>query len=149
MNIITSADRTRLPGREHAGFGGDIGLHAWGTSLAEAFEEAALALTAAVTAAEVAPLLAVEVICDAPDIELLLVDWLNAVVYEMATRRMVFGRFAVSIAPGPRLCGTMWGEPVDSTRHAPAVEPKGATCSGLRVEEWADGSWTAGCTVDV
>ena len=32
-----------------------------------------------------------------PDDELLLVDWLNALIYEMATRRMLFGRFDVTI----------------------------------------------------
>ena len=29
--------------------------------------------------------------------EVLLVDWLNALTYEMATRRMLFARFAVTI----------------------------------------------------
>ena len=32
--------------------------------------------------------------CEAPDDELLFAEWLNAVIYEMATRRMLFGRFA-------------------------------------------------------
>ena len=57
--------------------------------------------------------------CEAPDIELLFVDWLNAVIYEMAVRRMLFGRFAVGIENG-HVNGTMWGEPIDITRHEPA-----------------------------
>ena len=51
--------------------------------------------------------------------------WHNAVIYEMGTRRMVFGRFAVGTAYH-RLWGRAWGEPVDPARHMPAVEPKGA-----------------------
>jgi tRNA nucleotidyltransferase (CCA-adding enzyme) len=38
----------------------------------------------------VKPSTAVEVSCEAPDDELLLVDWLNALVYEMAMRQVLF-----------------------------------------------------------
>ena len=55
---------------------------------AEAFEQAALALTAVVTHAQVEPN-SVEVRCEAPDLELLFVEWLNAVIYEMAVRQDV------------------------------------------------------------
>jgi tRNA nucleotidyltransferase (CCA-adding enzyme) len=37
----------------------------------------------------------VAVVVEAPDLEILLVDWLNAVIYEMATRRMLFRDFRV------------------------------------------------------
>jgi SHS2 domain-containing protein len=36
--------------------------------------------------------------CAADDDEQLLVDWRNAIVYEMAVRRMLFGRFEVELA---------------------------------------------------
>ena len=35
--------------------------------------------------------------CEAPDDALLLVDWLNALIYEMATRRMLFGTWHVEL----------------------------------------------------
>jgi len=101
-----------------------------------------------VTQAEVEPNLAVEVRCEAPDLELLFVEWLNAVIYEMAVRRMLFGRFAVTIEDS-RLAGTLWGEGVDIERHAPACEPKGATYTALRVARDASGIWSAACIVDV
>ena len=81
-------------------------------------------------------------------LELLLVEWLNAIIYEMAVRKMLFGRFAVRIDDG-RLEGTLWGEPVDVERHAPACEPKGATYTALRVAKNPDGTWSAACIVDV
>ena len=115
---------------------------------AEAFEQAAVALTTIVTHAEVKPLAAVEVTCEAPDLELLFVDWLNTVIYEMAVRKMLFARFAVTIE-GTRLKATLWGELVDVARHAPACEPKGATYTALRVAQETDGVWSAGCVVDV
>ena len=96
----------------------DVGVRGFGATVAEAFEGAALALTAVIT--------------DARIIELLLVEWLNAVIYEMAVRHMIFGRFAVEIEDR-RLRGTLWGEPADLKRHAPVCEPKGATYTALRV----------------
>ena len=107
-----------------------------------------MGLTSVVTDAEVQPDNRVEVHCSAPDIELLFVEWLNAIVFEMATRHMLFGRFAVHI-DGTRLEGVLWGEPVDVERHAPACEPKGATYTALRVAKERDGSWSAACVVDV
>jgi len=126
----------------------DVGVRGFGGSPAEAFEQAALALTAVVTTAEVAPKVQVQVSCEAPDIELLFVEWLNAIIYEMAVRNMLFSRFSVRI-DGTRLAGTLWGEPVDVVRHQPACEPKGATYTALKVSEDADGVWSAACIVDV
>jgi SHS2 domain-containing protein len=129
--------------------GADVGVRGIGPSLASAFEQAALALTSAVTdPAGVAPRGRIAVTCEAPDDAYLLIDWLNALIYEMAVRRLVFGRFAVSI-DGHRLHGEAWGEPVDRSRHMPAVEPKGATLTALKVERRADGAWVAQCIVDV
>jgi SHS2 domain-containing protein len=127
----------------------DIGVRGIGPTRDSAFEQAALALSMAVTdPAWVAPRQAVAVTCEAPNDAFLLLDWLNALIYEMSVRRMVFGQFAVAIE-GQRLCGQAWGEPVDRVRHMPAVEPKGATLTALKVERRGDGAWVAQCIVDV
>jgi len=110
-----------------------------------------LALTAVIADPDpsvVDPLEQLEIACEAPDPELLLVDWLNALVYEMATRRMLFSRFRVTIK-GNRLIGTAWGEVVDLARHHPAVEVKGATYTELSVTPGGNGTWSARCVVDV
>jgi SHS2 domain-containing protein/cold shock CspA family protein len=133
---------------QHFPHDADIGVRGWGATPAEAFEQAAVALSAAVTDAEIRPTTPVAVACDATDIELLLVEWLNAMIYEMATGGMLFGTFATHI-DGTHLEGTMWGEPVDVERHAPASEPKGATYTALRVAREPDGRWSAGCVIDV
>jgi tRNA nucleotidyltransferase (CCA-adding enzyme) len=144
-----SAAPTRSkPGWELFPHDADVGVRGWGATAAQAFEQAAHALTAVVTHAEVESQVRVEVRCEAPDLELLLVEWLNAIIYEMAVRNMLFGRFAVRIEDG-RLEGTLWGEPVDVERHAPACEPKGATYTALQVAADPDGTWSAGCIVDV
>ena len=137
-----------LRGWEHFPHDADVGIRGWGSTAAGAFEQAALALTAVVTRLEVRPLESVEVNCEAPDIELLFVEWLNAVIYEMAVRNMLFGRFAVRIDDN-QLDGTLWGELVDVARHAPACEPKGATYTALRVSQDPNRQWFAACVVDV
>jgi SHS2 domain-containing protein len=129
--------------------GADVGVRGIGPTRASAFEQAALALTMVITdPAGVAPKEAVELMCEAPDDAILFHDWLNALIYEMAMRHLVFGRFAVAIE-GHRLRGQAWGEPVDRARHRPAVEPKGATLTALKVEKQGDGAWVAQCIVDV
>ncbi len=134
---------------EHFPHGADVGVRGVGPTTEAAFEEAARALTAAIIdPQEVAPLDAVEVACSAPDMEFLLVDWLNALVYEMATRGMLFGDFRVRIE-GATLTATALGEPVDAARHAPAVEVKAATFTELKVHRDEDGAWIAQCVVDV
>lgn len=133
---------------EHFPHGADVGVRGAGPTVEKAFEQAATALTAIVTdVATIADTRAVAVECSAPDHELLLADWLNAVVYEMATQGMLFSRFEVSI-DDDTLRGTLWGEPVDLTRHEAAVEVKGATYTELKVEQ-RDGTWIAQCVVDV
>lgn len=134
---------------QHFAHGADIGVRGLGATPGEAFEAAALALTAVVTdPARVVPAQAVEVRCSVPDLELLLVEWLNALVYEMATRRMLFSAFEVRLDDG-RLEARLGGEPVDVPRHQPAVEVKGATLTELAVRPAPDGRWLAQCVLDV
>jgi SHS2 domain-containing protein len=126
----------------------DIGVRGRGATLAEALANAGRALTAVVTdPASVREVLSVEVSCEAPDPEALLFDWLNALVFEMATRRVLFARYEVKVE-GPSLAARAYGEPVEVARHHPAVEVKGATWTGLRVAR-EGGLWAAECVVDV
>ena len=133
---------------EHFEHRADIGIRGCGESPAEAFEQCALAMMAIVT--DISLIGArdeVEIACVESDPELLLVDWLNAIIYEMATRKMLFSRFEVTIKEGS-LKGRVWGEPIDVTRHHPAVEVKGATYTELALYE-RDHHWIAQCVVDV
>jgi len=134
---------------EHFEHQADIGVRGFGASRGEAFAEAALALTAVVAdVAAVVPLVPLEVVCEAPDDEQLLVEWLNRVIYEMATRRMLFSRYDVYVGAG-QLKARLWGEPVEPERHRSAVEVKAATYHGLAVRQQPDGLWMAQCVVDV
>lgn len=134
---------------EHFYHMADIGVRGRGRTLPEAFEQTAVALTAVITEPElIQAKRAIDISCSAPDHELLLVDWLNAVIFEMATRKMLFSRYEVNLQDH-QLTGRAWGEDIDIARHQPTVEIKGATYTELKVAEQADGSWLAQCVVDV
>ena len=133
---------------EHYEHGADIGVRGFGATAAEAFEQAALALSAVVAdLSAVHGFEKLKIDCEAPDRELLFAEWLNALIYEMSTRKMLFSRFGVKIE-GERLSAEVWGEPIDVARHHPAVEVKGATYTTLRVAREGE-RWVAQTVVDV
>ncbi len=126
-----------------------MGIRGYGNTLEEAFSQAALAMTAVICELNtVIPLIPRKIECEAPDPELLFVDWLNALVYEMAVSKMLFSRFDIKINKST-LRATAWGEPVDQARHQAAVEVKGATYTELKVNREHDGAWIAQCVIDV
>jgi len=126
----------------------DIGVRGCGNSVEEAFAQAAMAMTAVITEPELVDNnICIDVECDSADLEYLFVDWLNALVYEMAIRHMLFSQFDIQIREG-LLKAKVCGELINREKHQPAVEIKGATLTELRVEE-NDGKWLAQCVVDV
>lgn len=140
---------SKTPRWEHFEHQADIGIRGIAPTLEQAFEQAAVAMTAVITdPALVADSTAVPITCAAPDTELLLLSWINELVYEMSAHGLLFKRYQVIIDDG-KLSATAFGIAVDRQKHQPAVEVKGATFTGLHVYQQADGMWLAQCVVDV
>jgi len=134
---------------EHFPHDADVGVRGFGATPGEACEQAALAMMAAILdPATVRLEQAIDIALEAPCLDLLLVDWLNALIYEMAARRMVFGAFQANIDDAC-LKGRALGENVSRARHAPVVEVKGATYTELAFVEDRPGLWRAQCVIDV
>ena len=134
---------------EHFHHQADIGVRGVGNSMAEAFEEAAFGLMAVICQPDrVEAKEEIKINCEAPDPELLFIDWLSAIIYEVDTRGMLFGRFEVEIT-GNKLAGVAWGEKIDHERHKTIVEVKGATYAELKVACNENGQWVGQCVVDV
>lgn len=133
---------------EHFEHEADIGVRGIGTTLNSAFEQAALALNAIITDLELIEAHEmVEINCDEEDVPLLLADWLNALIFQTATRKLLFSRFEVDINDS-HLTASAWGEPINIEKHHPAVEIKGATYTALAVRQQG-GEFVAQCVVDV
>jgi SHS2 domain-containing protein len=138
-----------IPYWEHFDHGADIGIRGIAPTLAGSFEQAALALTAVIT--DPAAIKGTEIAtisCTGPDSELLFLDWINELIYQMSAHHLLFGRFAVSIENNV-LTATAAGETADQKKHRPAVEIKGATFTELRVYQINEAMWVAQCIVDV
>jgi SHS2 domain-containing protein len=128
--------------------GADIGIRGFGQTAAEAFEHAAMALySVMVNVHAVEPKEKRTIAVSAPDQELLLVEWLNALLSLSDIEHMVFSKFNVKMEKAS-LTGTAWGEKLDQERHEPNVEIKGATYYMLKVIK-AEGRFVAQCVVDV
>ena len=137
------------PKWEHFPHQADIGIRGVGPTKEQAFEQSALALTAVITNVDkVEPEHKVEITCQAVDDELLLFDWLNSLLFEMDTRKMLFSSFEIQLNENT-LKATAWGEKIDIQKHQPTVEVKAATYTALSVRQEKDGNWTAQCVVDV
>ena len=133
---------------EHFEHKADIGIRGFGNTLAAAFTQAALAMTAVVTDIErVQPVTSININCSEEENDTLLYDWLNALIYEMSTRKMLFSEFDIHIESG-HLSATVSGEAIDIERHQPAVEIKGATFTELAVYQDKE-QWIAQCVIDV
>lgn len=132
---------------EHFSHESDIGVRGCGSTLSEAFSMGALALTHVITHQLIQPLKRIHISCEAPSQEILFVDWLNAIIYNMAIHKMLFSQFDVTIK-GLKLTALVAGEQVDIVRHQPAVEIKGATFTELKVYQ-SNQTWIAQCVVDV
>ena len=134
---------------EHFHHQADIGIRGIGDSPEQAFEEGAVALMAVIcTPEKVRSEKSIEIQCEAEEKDLLFADWINALVYEMDVRKILFGKFEVRIEKHT-LFGKAWGDPIDTDRHDPAVEVKAATFMELKVFQNEQNQWVAQCVVDV
>lgn len=134
---------------EHFHHQADIGIRGVGATHAEAFEDGAAGLMAVICSPDkVQPTECVEIECEADEMDLLFADWINALIYEMDVRKILFSRFEVGIE-NHKLTAKAWGEKIDPDRHELAVEVKAATFMELKAYKNNDGQWVVQCVVDV
>lgn len=146
--VNTVLNIVRGPHWEHFAHQADIGIRGIGRTIEEAFEQAAVALTAVITPPDqVQAKKEISFSCEAPDREMLLVEWLNRIIFEMQTSNMLFSCFHVSVHDHT-LSATISGEKVDIKKHQPGVEIKAATYNSLAVH-CQENLYTAQCVVDV
>ncbi len=135
----------------------DVKFQAHGRGLEETFENAALAMLAAMidpSTVRVEETWPVEI--EAESLESLLYEWLSEVLYLFEVDLAVFSKFEVAIEEGGegwRLSGRLGGERVDLARHLFETEVKAVTLHQfeIRKEEREGGEeiWTAQVVLDV
>lgn len=114
----------------------DIGIRAFGNSLQELFENAALAVESiALDPEQVDPHFAYPLAAGGEDLEALLVAWLNEIVYYLDGKRIAMSRFEVETLTETEVVGRGWGEPRDAERHPARLVVKAATYHQLTIRQ--------------
>lgn len=131
----------------------DIGIRGIGYTLSEAFAESAQAMFSIMADVEtVAPRESVAVHCQARDVETLLVEFLNELLFQREARGLLLSSCHVNEirqnAERWYLDALAWGEPLDLGRHEIRTEVKAATYAALKVGRQG-GLYVAQCVVDV
>jgi SHS2 domain-containing protein len=113
----------------------DVGVKAYGKTVAQAFEHAAKAMFDIITdSSRVRSVGEYDITLEAPDLEQLLVDWLSKLLFLNGAKNLVFGRFEVTIQ-GTSLKAHVCGEQYDTKKHKMGEEVKAVTYHMLEVHQ--------------
>jgi SHS2 domain-containing protein len=140
---------------DHPGFDvlphtADVGIVARGTTLGEAFAQAACGMYALMVDLDHVEHREMRTLTlEAPDLERLLVRWLVDLLFLTETQGMVFSSFEVEVdAAPPTLRARMSGEPLDPARHDARYDVKAVTYHDLEVAP-EPGGWRLRVILDV
>jgi SHS2 domain-containing protein len=113
----------------------DVGVKAYGKTVAEAFEHVAEGMFDIITdESTIDPVGQYDIRLEAPDLEQLLVDWLSQLLFLNDAQNLVFGKFQVTLT-GNRLSAQVFGEKYDTKKHRMGAEIKAVTYHMLQVSE--------------
>ena len=127
----------------------DIGFRAFGKTLTELFENAAVALVSIASEVEdVEPRQEYRLEASGGDPESLLVAWLSEVLYWFDGKRIGFRRFQVVEIQPRHISAVGFGEPRQSGRHRAKLIVKAVTWHQLQVKQ-EGGRWIATVYLDV
>jgi SHS2 domain-containing protein len=144
------ADANRPAGYDYFEVEADVGLVAWGPTLADAFAEAALgALALTVEPAEVEAREIRHVRAQGQTPETLLVAWLNECLYVGEIESFAAHRVSVTALDGGVAHGMLHGEPIAPGRHRLGTVVKAVTMHKVRIEQLGPGRVQVAVVVDV
>ena len=113
----------------------DIGLIAYGVSLTEAFGNAAYGMFSIIAGLRtVREVKSRQVELKGKDMEALLFDWLNILLYFFDTDTLLLRRFDISELTENRLKATCYGERYNPSRHRLKIGIKSATYHMLNID---------------
>ncbi len=111
----------------------DIGLKSFGINLKELFENSAEGMSFLMVSGKINEKKRINIDITAPDMEGLLVGWLNEILFQKDARDFLAKRFKVKSLQDGRLTGEIYGEPYDPSRHLMLAGIKAATHHDLKI----------------
>jgi len=128
----------------------DIGIRAFGNNLPEVFSNAAIGMLSLITDLEtVKERLEKSINVSAIDIETLLVEWLNELIFLFDTEMLLFSRCEITLLTDTQIQASCFGEKVDKTRHILNRGIKSATYHRLKIDRQKDGVSRADIILDI
>ena len=128
----------------------DVAFEAYGKDLNELFANSALAMfEVMVNTEEIEPKVERKVELEANDLEGLLFEWLNELLFYYGSENLAFSRFEVEVDEKElKLKAKCFGEEINPARHETKTEVKAATYHNLEIKK-EDGSWRARVILDI
>ena len=131
----------------------DAKFRAYGNTLEEVFENAALAMfNVMIDTKKVSGEMAREICLNSPDLESLLVDWLSELLYIFEVDEVVFRKFRVEeireVDGGYSIKARAFGERFERGSHPFETDIKAVTYNQLEVSKTEEG-WEAQVVVDI
>ena len=128
----------------------DVAFEAYGKDLNELFANSALAMfEVMVNTEEIEPKVEREVKLEANDLEGLLFEWLNELLFYYGSENLAFSRFEVEVDEKElKLKAKCFGEEINPAKHETKTEVKAATYHNLEIKK-EDGSWRARVILDI
>lgn len=139
-------------GYEYLEHTADAKFRAYGMTLEEAFQNAAVAMfNVMINTGTITDEVFEKIELASADLDELAVDWLSELLYLFEVERVVFGKFKIDGITEKdgnySLSAIAYGEPLDLSRHNFDTEVKAVTYNSLKVEEMTDG-WVVQIVVD-
>jgi SHS2 domain-containing protein len=127
----------------------DVGIRAYGHSMAEVFENCAQGMMSLMLdPGRVEPRRRVRLSARGRDAKSLLVSWLSEILYLVDAENWALASFEVSEVSELAVAGWGSGEPLDPAKHGLKLEIKAPTYHMLELDE-GEGAWTAQVIFDV
>jgi len=118
----------------------DVGIIAYGADIEELFSNAGLALFNLITELEsIENRFHLDLEVSSEDIDSLLIEWLNELIYLFDVKHVLFNRFDITNLTHNGLQATCYGEDFNAMKHTIKVGVKAATYHMLKVDKSDDG----------
>jgi SHS2 domain-containing protein len=115
----------------------DVGVKAYGKTIAECFENAAKGMFDIITDnSEIESIGQYDISLESPDLEQLLIDWLSELLFLNSAKNLVFGFFKIKLdEKNKSLTATVFGEKYNISKHKIGAEIKAVTYHMLEVKK--------------
>lgn len=128
----------------------DAGMRVWGDSKELLFTNAAIGLFEMMAVIEsIDDTTSIDIEVTADSIEMLLVSWLDELIYQHEVEDIFFNRVEILSINSDVLSARVYGEPTNFEKHIVYTEIKAVTYHQLYVREIENGGWEAQIIFDL